>query len=100
MALPTFPALEAAGVLAAQEVTEETAKPGGVAGLFFVGLLVAAFLLWRSMNRHLKVAQRNLGPRSGSEGADAGAAESGQEPAEGPTGTGIVEDDTTGTPPA
>jgi hypothetical protein len=49
-------------LIVAQEIDPEKARPGGVAGLFFLGLLGASVLLFRSMNRHLRVARENLAP--------------------------------------
>jgi hypothetical protein len=61
----------------AQEVDPEVARPGGVAGLFFLGLLIATVVLFRSMNRHLRVARENLTPRSSDQDAVDGVAGAG-----------------------
>jgi hypothetical protein len=61
--------LVAAGLTLAEEVTTESAKPGGVAGLVFLGMGLAAVLLWRSMNRHLRTARTNLGGQETVDGA-------------------------------
>jgi hypothetical protein len=65
--------------ISAQEVNTENVRPGGVAGLFFLGLLVASVVLFRSMNRHLRVARENLSPRPAAD----------QDPVDGPAGTGM-----------
>lgn len=55
-------------LLPLEEMTKANTKPGGVAGLFFFGLLAALVLLWRSMRKRIRNAERNLGidePTSG-----------------------------------
>jgi hypothetical protein len=85
----------------AQEVDPEVARPGGVAGLFFLGLLAASVVLFRSMNRHLRVARENLTPRPSDQDAPDGVAGSGTDASRGSGGpldtdaadvTGVPED--------
>jgi hypothetical protein len=85
----------------AQEIDPDVARPGGVAGLFFLGLLAACVVLFRSMNRHLRVARENLTPRPSDQDAPDGVAGSGIDASRGSGGllepdaaedTGISED--------
>jgi hypothetical protein len=80
----------------AQEVDPEVARPGGVAGLFFLGLLLASVVLFRSMNRHLRVARENLSPRSPDQDALDGVAGAGTDASRG--SGGAVDTDDTGAP--
>lgn len=54
--------LVAALEVAAEEARSPRVTPGPIAGLVFASLFAAVFLLWRSMNRHLRTARRNLEP--------------------------------------
>jgi len=50
-------------------LTEDTVRPGLIGLVFFVGLFVAVFFLWRSMNKQLRKVDQNFptedgGPRS------------------------------------
>ena len=44
----------AALVAAEKQLTEDTVRPGLLGLVFFVGLFVATYFLWRSMNKQLK----------------------------------------------
>jgi hypothetical protein len=70
-------------VLLAAEVTpdESTVRPGPIAFLIFIGLAVATFFLWRSMNKQLKKVPPTF---DGDDGA--GSATSPESPADGSTG--------------
>ena len=41
-------------VAAEKQLTEDTVRPGLLGLVFFVGLFVATYFLWRSMNKQLK----------------------------------------------
>jgi hypothetical protein len=64
------------GAMAAQT---QSVRPGPTAGLVFLFLFVAAGLLLRSMNRHLKVARANLSTRP----ADTGVPQDAEDGADG-----------------
>ena len=58
--LPAFSAVFAAVTEVTPDMNTSNTKPGLVAGLIFLFLLVSAALLMRSMSKHLKIARENL----------------------------------------
>jgi len=56
-------------IAADKALTEDTVRPGLIGLVFFVGLFVAVFFLWRSMNKQLRKVDENFptddgGPRA------------------------------------